>query len=232
MLSTDMSIAENIHRVTMSIGEAASKTDRNPDDITLIAVSKTRSVDEIREAADAGVMHFGENRVQEASGKLPDVDRDVTWHLIGPLQSNKAGRAVELFDWIGSIHSVKIAGVIARHSEKSGRKPSVLIQVNISGEEAKSGVSPDKVRTCAIHALNAGLNVRGLMTIGSFGATISETRKEFADMHSLYEKMREDPVVGSHMTVLSMGMSGDYAMAIEEGATMVRVGTAIFGARN
>lgn len=228
-----MSIAENIQHINNEIEEAASRAGRDPSDITLVAVSKTRTVDEIRAAADNGILHFGENRVQEASSKIPEVTDDVVWHMIGPLQSNKAKPAVEHFDWVDSVHSAKIVDVLSAQAARAGRVIKILVQMNISGEESKSGVHPDKARELIGYAIESdGLDVCGLMAIGSFGVSYDITRAEYARMRELFDSLRDDAVLGPCMKVLSMGMSGDFGIAIEEGATMVRVGTAIFGRRD
>ena len=228
-----MTIADNISRIRDEIGEAAVRSGRHPSDITVLAVTKTRAVHEIVEAARAGIVHFGENRVQEAAEKIPSVSDEIVWHMVGPLQSNKAKLAVTLFDWVDSVHSEKIVDVLATCAEKAGRVISVLIQVNISGEETKSGVPPGKARDIAAYAMGEKeLEVRGLMTIGSFGVSRDVTRAEFSRMKDMFDRLREDTVIGAAMRELSMGMSGDYTIAVEEGATMVRIGTAIFGERS
>ena len=227
-----MTIADNIRRVREEIGEAADRNGRHPTDITILAVTKTRTVDEIIEASREGIVHFGENRIQEAAQKIPSVTGGLVWHMVGPLQSNKAKLAVTLFDWVDSIHSEKIVDVLAAHAGMAGRVIRVLIQVNISGEDTKSGVIPGKARDLAVYVTGKKeLEVHGLMTIGSFGVTPGVTRTEFARMRELFDRLREDPEIGSTMQVLSMGMSGDYRIAVEEGSTMVRIGTAIFGER-
>ncbi|MCE5250345.1 YggS family pyridoxal phosphate-dependent enzyme [bacterium] len=227
-----MSIAGNIKRVYEEIGEAASRAGRDPSEVVLLAVTKTRTVREIEEAAAAGIVHFGENRVQEASSKIPDIALPVIWHMIGPLQSNKVKPAAALFEWIDSIHSKKIVDLLSERAAETGRIFKVLIQVNISGESAKSGVPVNEVRdlvACAAEKRN--LDVRGLMTLGSFGVTREVTRSEFARMRDLFDSFRADPELAPRMEVLSMGMSDDFTIAVEEGSTMVRVGTAIFGKR-
>ena len=227
-----MTIADNIQRVYEEINEASCRVDRDPSEVTLLAVTKTRTVQEIIEATEAGITHFGENRVQEAIRKIPDVTNNVVWHMIGPLQSNKSRRAVSFFNWIDSIHSKKIADVLSLHACENRQILKVLIQVNISGEESKSGIPTDNVKELITYVKEKdGLDVKGLMTIGSFGAAPDITKSEFAAMHELFEMMREDSAVGTCMEVLSMGMSDDYQMAVELGSTMVRVGTAIFGKR-
>lgn len=224
-----MSIADNVHRVLNDINDAALSVGRDPSKITLVAVSKTRTVEEVEEAVKAGILHVGENRVQEALSKIPLVTGEVVWHMVGHLQSNKGKEAAELFDWIDSVHSRKIVDLISAQARQGKKTVNVLIQVNISGEESKSGVQPDEVKDIVLYAASKeGLNVCGLMTIGSFGVTLNVTRKEFSRMKDLFDRLKEDPDVSSWMNVLSMGMSGDFKIAIEEGATMIRVGIAVF----
>ena len=228
-----MSIAENITHIYEEINEAAVRSGRDISDITLLTVTKTRTVDEILEAAESGAVHFGENRVQEASQKIPEMHKkNMTWHLIGPLQSNKSKLAVTLFDWIDSIHSQKIADALSARAVSDDRTLKVLVQVNISGEETKSGVTPDEAKKLAGYvATKEGLELNGLMTIGSFGVSQDVTRKEYAAMRELFNTLRDDNGLHRYMKVLSMGMSDDYRIAVEEGSTMVRIGTSIFGAR-
>lgn len=225
-------IADNLKRVMDGITEAAIVSERNPSDITLVAVTKTRTVEEIGEALAAGVVHLGENRVQEAALKIPAVRGNPVWHLVGSLQSNKAARAAELFGWIDSVHSEKVAGILSERAEALGKTLDILVQVNISGEESKSGVSPDEAGriVSAVERL-PGIRLRGLMTIGSFGAPPDKTRREFRRMRELFDSLRSVPERRTPFDTLSMGMSGDFRIAIEEGSTMVRVGTAIFGER-
>ena len=225
-------IRERIERISNMIGDAADRAGRNPDDVTLIAVSKTRSADDIRKVINAGIMHIGENRVQEALPKIDEIGPGPVWHMIGHLQSNKVKRAVEKFDWIDSVDSQKIAQLLSDQARKTGTVLNVLVQVNISREESKSGAALSEVRelTRYVHELE-GLTLRGLMTIGSLGLSPDETRAEFRRMRDLFDELSEDEIVGSCMTDLSMGMSGDFEIAIEEGATMVRIGTALFGER-
>ena len=227
-----MSIADNVQSVLGDIAEAAFRTGRDPSDITLVAVSKTRTVEEIIEACEAGIMHIGENRVQEALSKIPQVPGDAVWHMVGHLQSNKVKPAVALFDWIDSVDSKKLIDSISERAERKEKKINVLIQVNISGENSKSGVQPGEVKEFVVYASNKKrLQVQGLMTIGSLGVARNVTQQEFARMKELYDMLREEPDIGSYMNVLSMGMSGDFLLAVEEGSTMVRIGTALFGAR-
>ncbi len=225
-------IDDNVKRVMDEIAAAAVASGREPSDITLVAVTKTRPVPEIEEALRAGALHLGENRVQEAADKVPSVRGNAVWHLVGSLQSNKAARAAELFSWIDSVHSEKVAGILSERATALGKTLDVLVQVNVSGEESKSGVEPDDAKRLLLAAEQLpGLRVRGLMTIGSFDAPPGETRREFRLTRALFDSLCADSEIRSRLDVLSMGMSGDFGIAIEEGSTMVRVGTAIFGER-
>jgi len=225
-------IVENVKRVLGEIADAAVSAGRDPSEVTLVAVTKTRTVDEICEAVRAGVRHLGENRVQEAAEKSPLVGGGAVWHLVGPLQSNKGKRAAELFGWIDSVHSLKIAEVLSGRAVQLGKTLDVLVQVNISGEDSKSGVPPEEAKALVLHAQNLpGLVVRGLMTIGTLGVDAGATRTEFRRMRGLFDRLREDPEMEPKLDVLSMGMSGDFRIAVEEGSTMVRIGAAIFGER-
>jgi len=231
-----MSIAENIAHVRKRIAAAARSANRNPDEITLMAVTKTFPPDRIREAYAAGLRVFGENRVQEFAAKattLRDL-HDVEWHLIGHLQTNKAAKAAELFDAVDSVDSVRMAEKLNAAAESSGKTLSVLIEINVGGERAKSGVAPDSE---ALEQILQGaprlrnLKIRGLMTVPPFTEDPEGSRPYFRQLRQIRDSIaaRKLPQVG--MEVLSMGMSHDFEVAIEEGATCVRVGTAIFGER-
>lgn len=229
----NMSIAEQVHRIRNEIAEAAVRSGRSPEDVTLVAVSKTRPIEDVAEAIDAGITHLGENRVQEAASKIPEISNDtVIWHLIGHLQSNKAKLAAQLFSWVDSVDSHKIADILNKRALAENKTLKVLIQVNISGEQSKYGITPDKVKELVRYISGCErLAVKGLLTIGSLWVSKAATREEFKRMKGLFESLKDDPEIGGTMNVLSMGMSGDYISAIEEGSTMVRVGTAIFGTR-
>ncbi len=228
-----MSITENIARVTDEIGEAAARVGREPSEVRLMAVSKTRSVGEIEEAVAAGIVHLGENRVQEAAKKITEIQSAPVWHLVGHLQSNKAKQAAGMFDWIDSVDSINIIDKIAARAREERKTVNILVQVDISGEETKFGVSPERVHNLVEYAAEIeGIEMCGLMTIGSFGVAPDITRAEFARMRELFDRLRDDCNLGKYMRELSMGMSDDFTIAIEEGATMVRVGTSIFGQRN
>jgi pyridoxal phosphate enzyme (YggS family) len=231
-----MSIAENIAHVRERIAAAARRAARNPNEITLMGVSKTFPAERIREAYAAGLRVFGENRVQEFAGKV-DALRDLPgaeWHLIGHLQTNKAAKATELFDAIDSVDSVRMAEKLNAFAESAGKKLSVLVEINVGGEKAKSGVAPasDELEQILQGAPRWGnLRIQGLMTIPPYAEDPEASRPYFRQLRQIRDGIaaRALPQIGT--AVLSMGMSHDFEVAIEEGATCVRVGTAIFGER-
>ena len=231
-----MSIAENIAGVQEQIAWAARRAGRRPEEVTLMAVSKTHPPERIREAYSAGLRLFGENRVQEFAGKAEELASlsGATWHMIGHLQTNKAGKTAELFSAIDSVDSVKLAEKLDAAARSLGKKLAILIEVNVGGETAKSGVAPDsqdlEALLQAAPRLGA-LEFRGLMTVPPFVDDPEDARPYFRRLRELRKLIaaRGLPAVG--MGVLSMGMSHDFEVAIEEGSTCVRVGTAIFGAR-
>ena len=205
---------------------------RNRPDITLVAVTKTRTPNEIDEAITAGVAQIGENRVQEAATKKPQVTRKATWHLVGNLQTNKAKKALELFDFIQSVDSLHLAFELQRRCEQLGKCVTALIEVNTSGELSKHGVQPDAVSDLVAQVLKLDrLQLVGLMTIGP-GLAIEDpeaSRPCFCILRELAEDCRQRFSIS--LPHLSMGMSSDFEVGIEEGATIIRVGTAIFGQR-
>jgi pyridoxal phosphate enzyme (YggS family) len=216
-------------RIQDLIAAAAEKAARESSTIELMAVSKTQPVENIQEAMRAGITLFGENKVQEARGKIETLGRGV-WHLIGHLQSNKAKDAVRLFDSIDSVDRAELAVEIDDRAEALGKIQNVLLQVNISGESTKFGCSPEAARALA-EAMNdlPRLCLRGLMTIAPYSPDVEKSRPHFAGLRELRDKIESES--GLRLPVLSMGMSGDFAVAIEEGSTCVRVGTALFGER-
>jgi PLP dependent protein len=231
-----MSIAENIVRVRERIAAAARRAGRNPDEITLMGVSKTFPAGDIREAYSAGLRVFGENRVQEFAGKADAVRdlRDVEWHLIGHLQTNKAAKAAELFDAVDSVDSVRMAEKLNASAESASKTLSVLIEINVGGEKAKSGVAlgSDELEQILLGAPRwANLKISGLMTVPPYTEDPEGSRSYFRQLRQIQDSIaaRNLPKIGT--AVLSMGMSHDFEVAIEEGATCVRVGTAIFGER-
>jgi PLP dependent protein len=226
-------IRENLQQVRQKIEAAARRASRKPEDILLIGVSKTHPADAIREAYDAGLRHFGENRVQEWEGKLGALaDLSATWHLIGHLQSNKAARAAKAFHSIDSVDDWSLAQRLDRApSEKgTGEKLRVLIEVHMGGEETKSGISEADLPELAERVLKlAHLDFAGLMCIPPFRENPDEVRPFFETLRKLKERMESR--IGRPLPTLSMGMSHDFEAAILEGSTEVRIGTAIFGTR-
>jgi len=232
-----MSIAENIAEVRDKIDAAVRRARRNSDEITLIAVSKTFPAESIREAYQSGLLIFGESRVQELTTKaaaLSDL-QNIEWHMIGHLQTNKAAKAVELFHAVDSLDSLRLAQKLNSAAEESGKKLRALIEINVGGEAAKTGIAPDSEELENI--LQAAprlphLEIRGLMTVPPFTEDPEGSRPYFRKLRDLRNQIagRELPKIS--MDVLSMGMSHDFEIAIEESSTCVRVGTAIFGERN
>lgn len=231
-----MSISENVARTREQIARAARRVGRDPREITLMGVSKTFPTESIREAYAAGIRVFGENRVQEFAGKaeaLRDLG-DPEWHLIGHLQTNKAAKAAELFGAVDSVDSMKLAERLNVAAEAGGKALGVLIEINVGGEEAKSGIAPRSARLEEI-LLGApqwrNLAVRGLMTVPPYTENPEDARPYFRCLREIRDEIAARHLPAIAMDVLSMGMSHDFEVAIEEGATCVRVGTAIFGER-
>ncbi len=231
-----MSISENIARVKKRIAVAARRAGRSADEIALMGVTKTHSPDRIREAYDAGLRMFGENRVQEfaaKAGALTDLS-GAGWHMIGHLQTNKAAKAAELFSAIDSVDSVKLAEKLNLAARNLNKTLPVLIEINVGGEAAKTGLPPDSREIeellLAAPRLEA-LGFRGLMTVPPFKDDPEDARQFFRRLRELRDSIARRKLHGIQTDVLSMGMSHDFEVAIEEGATCVRVGTAIFGER-
>jgi len=227
-----MSIAANLAQVTARIAEAAKASGRKPEQVRLVAVSKTHGADKVRQALKAGQLLFGENYVQESQAKIPEVGPGASWHFIGHLQSNKAKLAAGLFDVIQSVDRAKLARALDRHAGEQGRRLGVLLQVNVGGEAQKSGCAPDQAAPLAQEVAGlANLELMGLMTMPPFFNDPEAARPCFARLRELAAKLAPNlpPTAMAH---LSMGMSGDFEAAIAEGATLVRVGTAIFGERD
>jgi pyridoxal phosphate enzyme (YggS family) len=226
-------IEDRLERVRERIRNAAVSCGRDPERVRLIAVSKTVPLDRVRAGIKAGVTVLGENYVQEASEKIEALKgEDVSWHLVGHLQSNKARHAVRLFDMIHSVDSLKLARELDRRAQVLGKVQAILIQVNISGEETKSGIKGEQ--TMALLRDIAPLKnvaVRGLMTMPPYFNAPDMVRPFFRALRALQAQIREEGIPNVDMSELSMGMSGDFETAIEEGATLVRIGTAIFGER-
>jgi len=231
-----MSIAENLARVRERFDAAARRAGRRSEDVALMAVSKTFPAECIREAYDTGLRLFGENRVQEFAGKVDSLRdlRDGEWHLIGHLQTNKAAKAVELFAAIDSVDSLRLAQKLNASAQQHGTKIKVLIEINVGGEAAKSGVAPESRELEELLSAAAELEhleFRGLMTVPPFTEDPQEARPYFRKLREFREQIAARRLPAVDMTTLSMGMSHDFETAIEEGSTCVRVGTAIFGVR-
>lgn len=231
-----MSIAENIAKIRERVRLAAQRSGRDPGAVTLMAVSKTFPPEAIRAAYDAGIRVFGENRVQEFAGKAAGLRNltDARWHMIGHLQTNKAAKAAELFHAIDSVDSFKLAEKLNDAAGKCGKKLGLSIEVNVGGEAAKSGMSPDSAELETLLSSAVGLDclqIRGLMTIPPYTEDPQAARPYFRRLRELRDQIAARDLPSISMTTLSMGMSHDFEVAIEEGSTCVRVGTAIFGER-
>jgi len=231
-----MSIAENLARVHERIEAAARRAGRRSEDIALMAVSKTFPAECIREAYNAGLRLFGENRVQEFAVKVDSLGdlRDGEWHLIGHLQTNKTAKAVELFAAVDSVDSLRLAQKLNASAEQLGKKIRVLIEINVGGEAAKSGVAAESRELEELLSAAADLKClkfRGLMTVPPFTEDPQQARPYFRKLREFREQIAARRLPAVDMTALSMGMSHDFEVAIEEGSTCVRVGTAIFGER-
>ena len=225
-------IAQNWARVRERVARAAAATGRDAAQIDIVAVTKTRPAAVVEAALAAGVGDVGENRVQEADTKRPQVHGAARWHLIGHLQRNKAGRAIELFDLIQSVDSQRLADALERRAAEAEHPVEVLVQVNTAGAAQQGGVAPDETVALLRHVAGLEfLQVRGLMTIAAFSDDTDEVRACFRRLRKLRDRVASEGLDGVEMRWLSMGMSGDYELAIEEGSNMVRVGTAIFGPR-
>lgn len=227
-----MSIAENLRSVQERITIAAKRAGRDLSSVRLVVVTKTVDHDRIREAVAAGAAILGENRVQEAKEKIESLGKIASWHLIGHLQTNKAKYAVKLFDLIHSVDNLELAAEIDRQAAKIGKVQDVLIEVNIAGEASKAGMAvreaPALVRAAA---RLTNISIRGLMTMPPYSENPDDSRPFFTVLRELAETIAKEHIPNIFLQELSMGMSGDFEVAIEEGATLVRVGTAIFGER-
>jgi len=224
-------ISKNLMELHGRVAQACEQHDRDTDDITIVAVTKTHPAATIRTTVAAGIRNIGESRIQEAEPKILEVGNIARFHMVGHLQSNKARRAVELFDVIQSLDSLKLAEEINRRAGDIGRNIECLIEVNSSGESQKYGVAPDECLDL-IKNVNAmdNISLTGLMTIGPYVDDEDAVRAAF---RQCYEKFREaQDIVGDQFDTLSMGMTHDFALAIAEGATMIRIGTALFGQRD
>lgn len=226
-------LQENYNKVKENIKKACERVGRDPKEVTLIAVSKTKPLSDIEELLPTGCEDFGENKVQELCDKEEKISRSVHWHLIGHLQTNKAKYIVHKACLIHSVDSVKLAECIDKEAAKKGVIAQILIQVNIAEEDTKFGLPKEEVEEVLREVSKLEhVKVKGLMTIAPFVENSEENREHFRNMRQLFVDMKDKNIDNVDMEILSMGMTGDYQVAVEEGATMVRVGTGIFGARN
>jgi PLP dependent protein len=223
-------VAANLERVLVQIADAAGKAGRLPDDIELVAISKTHDAEKVRQAVEAGQQLFGESRVQEARVKIPELSSTLRWHFVGHLQKNKIRHALPLFELIHSVDSLTLAQDINRIAQEDGLHPRVLLEVNMAGEGSKFGFKPETVREEmeSLLALDR-LSILGLMTIPPLADEAEASRKYFVALRELRDRLQTEFHVD--LAQLSMGMTNDFPIAVEEGATLVRVGTAIFGER-
>lgn len=228
-----MSIQLQLDVIQDHIRLACERANRNPEEITLIAVSKTQPEEVMKEAYQAGIRVFGENKVQELTNKYTYMPEDISWHMIGHLQTNKVKQVVGKASLIHSVDSLRVAEAIAKESVKRGIVSDVLIEVNVAEEESKFGFSCQEVST-VVRTISAypGIHVCGLMTIAPFVDNSEENRAIFSVLRELSVDIKAQNIDNVNMDVLSMGMTNDYEVAIEEGATMIRVGTGLFGERD
>ena len=223
-----MALAENLILIQQRIADAGARARRQPDSVTLLAVTKGQPPEAVNEAARLGLTLFGENKVQEAKAKIPLCSGKLRWQMIGHLQSNKCRDAVELFGMIQSVDSLALAQEISKRAVLAGRTMPILLEVNVVGEASKFGYRPEQL-LAELAQLNAlpRLEVHGLMTVPPWSAAAENVRPVFRQLRELKERCEK--ILGAPLAHLSMGMSGDFEVAIEEGATMVRIGTALFG---
>ena len=226
-------LKDQLKEVEKRIQAACDRAGRKREEVTLIAVSKTKPVETLQEAYDLGVRIFGENKVQELTAKYEALPKDIHWHMIGHLQTNKVKYIIDKAELIHSVDSLKLAETIEKEAAKHDLIADILVEVNVAEEESKFGMKMEEVIPF-VEKVSAfpHVRVRGLMTIAPFVEDPEENRSIFADLHKLYIDIKKKNHDNDTVSVLSMGMTNDYEVAIEEGATMVRVGTGIFGARN
>ena len=226
-------ITENLEQVRKNIEEACRAVNRDPGEVTLISVSKTKPVSMLQEAYDAGSRDFGENKVQEIMDKYPQLPSDIRWHMIGHLQRNKVKYIVDKVALIHSVDSLRLAETIENEAAKHNVTVPILIEVNVAQEESKFGLKTEEVLSLVESvAVLPHINIKGLMTIAPYVEDPEENREIFRELKKLSVDIAAKNINNVNMSVLSMGMTGDYQVAVQEGATMVRVGTGIFGERN
>lgn len=227
-----MSIAANYAEVKERMEAACRRAGRDPKEVTLISVSKTKPVSMLLEAYEAGSRDFGENKVQEITEKFPQMPEDARFHMIGHLQTNKVGQVIEKAVLIHSVDSVHLAEKIEKEAAKKNLVKDILLEVNVAEEESKFGLSVQEViPTLEVIRTFPHIRVKGLMTIAPYVENPEENRKHFKELYQLYVDIKTKNIDNGTMSVLSMGMTGDFEVAVEEGATMIRVGTGIFGSR-
>jgi len=225
------SIAGNLDRVREQIATAVAKSGRSADEVELVAISKTRPAEKVREAIEAGQTLFGESRVQEARAKIPELPSNIRWHFVGHLQKNKVRQALPIFEMIHSVDSLALAQDIDRIAEEEGLYPRVLLEVNVAGEGSKFGFAPGQLREQMEGLLMLPrLSMEGLMCIPPLAVESEDSRKFFVEVRALRDSLEKE--FSLKLAHLSMGMTQDFSIGIEEGATLVRVGTAIFGERS
>lgn len=226
-------LKENYDAVAKKVKDACERAGRSADEVTIIAVSKTKPLSDIVELQQYGVMDFGENKVQELCAKYEEIEKPVRWHLIGHLQTNKVKYIVDKVELIHSVDSLKLAKQISKEALKKKVTVSILIQVNVAQEETKFGLETEEVMALISEAAKLpNIKIKGLMTIAPFVDDPEDNRQYFRMLKQLFVDIGAKNFDNVDMTILSMGMTNDYEVAVEEGATMVRVGTGIFGARN
>ena len=226
-------LKENLQEVEERIQAACRRAGRDRSEVTLVAVSKTKPVETLQEAYDIGVRVFGENKVQEIREKYEALPKDIEWHMIGHLQTNKVKYIVDKVKLIHSVDSLRLAEVIEKEAEKQNRIVDILLEVNVAEELSKFGLKTEEVLPLAEKITELShIRLRGLMTIAPFVENPEKNRTIFANLHKLYVDIKEKNIDNGTVSILSMGMTNDYEVAIEEGATMVRVGTGIFGVRD
>ena len=222
-------ISSNLHKINQDIEENCKLSGRKTDEIILIGASKAQTIDSIREAYESGLTHFGENYLQEAEEKIENLSKDLVWHYIGSIQSRKAKRIAEIFDWVHTVDSVKVAMKLNNARPKSRGFLNVCLQINIDNEENKSGLDLKEIDRFIEQTKSLeNLKIRGLMVIPRPREALEEQKEIFGIVKNIFSTLNEK---GNNYDTLSMGMSSDYAAAIQEGATMIRVGTGIFGPR-
>ena len=226
-------IKENIEYVRSQINAACERVGRNPSEVTLISVTKTKPVSDLQEAYDAGERFFGENKVQELTDKIPQLPDDINWHMIGHLQRNKVKYIVDKVKLIHSVDSLRLAVAISEEAVKKNVEVDILVEVNVAEEESKFGITTKETIDLITEISKLpNVHIKGLMTIAPYVDDAEENRNIFKTLKQLSVDIDNQNIDNISMNILSMGMTGDYVVAVEEGATMVRVGTGIFGERN